>query len=51
MKTGKALPSRAISLVLSKKQMAGLNKLAKIWGLSAEDALKRLLDNVIEQSL
>jgi predicted ArsR family transcriptional regulator len=39
-----------LTLVLSKKQMAGLNKLAKILGITKEEA-KRLLDNVIEQSL
>jgi len=40
-----------ITLGLTKKRARGLKKLAEIWGVSPEDALKRLLDKVIEESL
>ncbi len=40
-----------ITVPLTKKQARGLRKLAEIWGLSPEDALRRLLDKVIEESL
>ena len=40
-----------ITLKLSLKQAKGLKKLAELWGTTPEQALKRLLNNVIEQSL
>ncbi len=40
-----------VTIKLSAKQAKGLAKLAKVWGVTPEEALKRLLDNVIEQSL
>ena len=40
-----------VTIKLSAKQAKGLEKLARIWGVTIEEALKRLLDDVIEQSL
>ena len=40
-----------ITLGLTKKQARGLKKLAEVWGVSPEAAIKRLLDDIIEKSL
>jgi len=40
-----------ILLKLSTKQIKGLQKLARLWTTSPENALRRLLDKVIEESL
>ena len=41
----------SVTVHLSKKRIQGLRKLAEIWGLTPEEALCRLLDKVIEESL